>query len=63
MQQERKYQVQYVTPEGFTFCYREFFDVRQAREHKNKNIGRLSRKTGVSFKLIEINDYETKEIN
>ena len=63
MQQERKYQVQYVTPEGFTFCYREFFDVRQAREYKNRNIARLSRRTGVSFRLIEINDNETKEIN
>ena len=63
MQQERKYQVQYITPEGFTFCYREFFDVRQAREHKNRNIGRLSRRTGVSFRLTEINYYETNEIN
>jgi hypothetical protein len=63
MQQESKYQVQYVTPEGFMFCYREFFDVRQAREHKNRNIARLSRKTGVSFIIIEINDNETKEIN
>ena len=50
----KKYHLHYIDKDGFIFAYREFNNLRKARNRRGRDIELFVIKLGLSLKIVEV---------